>query len=356
MPSGLPGEHGQLAGGFGYGQRAAAGLGELAGTVGAAPGGVVAYGVTGSAPHVITTGVVAPECDGQAPDQHTVYDIASLTKVVATWPLVGLALEAGLLDLDAPLRDFLPAMTSETPSAEPTVRQRIPPPPGLRASPRLDHYRGADLPLHELLCREPLEEAPGTHRYINRGYILLGLALAHVHHRQLTDLAAPVWAELGMTSTTYGPIARSPRVAPTEQRILGAPRIWGAVHDDNAALLGGIAGHAGVFSTAADLAAFADRLLHAHAGGPDHLGLGDWLRASLVPQAVIEPGLDRGLSWILAAGGRTAYHHGFTGTSLYLAPDTGRYLAICTNAVYHGNARTRIAPLRELALKTISTT
>lgn len=51
-----------------------------------------------------------------------------------------------------------------------------------------------------------------------------------------------------------------------------------------------------------------------------------------------------------------AYHHGFTGTSLYLAPDTGRYLVICTNAVYYGNARTKIAPLRALALKTISAT
>ncbi|MFD7861336.1 serine hydrolase domain-containing protein [Streptomyces sp. NPDC059783] len=322
---------------------------------GATPGGVLAYGTTGASPQYISVGVVAPECGNEPASRYTAYDIASLTKVVATWPLVGQALSNGLLDLDAPIRDFLPAMTGEMPSAEATVRQLLTHTSGLRASTRLDHYRGSDLPLHELLCREPLDDAPGTHRYINRGYILLGLALAHVNDLPLDDLGSILWDRLGMTETMYGPLVRSRKVAPTEQRIPGAPRIWGAAHDDNAAMLGGVAGHAGVFSTPVNLALYAERLLTMHADDSD-AALGEWLRASLIPQAAIEPGLDRGLSWILADGGRVAYHHGFTGTSLYLAPGTGRYLVICTNAVYHGNARTRIAPLRSLALKTISAT
>ncbi|MFD7902967.1 hypothetical protein ACFV4G_12050 [Kitasatospora sp. NPDC059747] len=75
----------------------------------------------------------------------------------------------------------------------------------------------------------------------------------------------------------------------------------------------------------------------------------------MTPKAEIEPGLHRGLAWILADDGRIAYHHGFTGTSLYLTPHTGRYLAICTNAVYHHqDNRTRLAPLRTLALKAIT--
>ncbi|QZZ24916.1 serine hydrolase domain-containing protein [Streptomyces sp. ST1015] len=322
---------------------------------GATPGGVIAYGTIGTSPQFLSAGKVAPECGDTDPGQDTLYDIASLTKVVATWPLIGQALHAGLLDLDAPIRDVLPPMHSETPSGEATVRQLITHTSGLRASTRLDHYRGADLPLHELLCREPLEDAPGRHRYINRGYIMLGLALAHIHDRPLDQLGAALWGTLGMNATVYGPVARTPKVAPTEQRIHGAPRIWGAPHDDNAGLLGGVAGHAGVFSTPADLAVYAHGLLAAHADGDEH-GLGDWLHASFVPHAPIEPGLDRGLSWILTAGGHVAYHHGFTGTSLYLAPETGRYLVICTNAVYGGNARTKIAPLRALALKTISAT
>ncbi|MGI5339683.1 serine hydrolase domain-containing protein [Streptomyces sp. CA-181903] len=318
---------------------------------GASPGGVVVAGTVGHGQEVMVAGVVAPECGSQPPSAHTVYDIASLTKVVATWPLVGRAVQDGLIDLDAPIRDSLPVMNGEAPSGEAGVRQLITHTSGLRASTRLDHYRGADLPLHELLCREPLEDTPGAHRYINRGYILLGLALTHLHCRPLDQLATDMWGRLGMRSTSYGPVARTSGVAPTEQRLPGAPRIWGAAHDDNAGLMGGVAGHAGVFSTPADLATYAQALLSADESDP----LGDWLRSSLVPHAPIEPGLDRGLSWILAAGGSVAYHHGFTGTSLYLAPSTGRYLVICTNAVYHGPARVRLAPLRTLALKTIST-
>ncbi|MGE7387861.1 serine hydrolase [Streptomyces sp. NPDC004126] len=117
----------------------------------------------------------------------------------------------------------------------------------------------------------------------------------------------------------------------------------------DAGLLGGVAGHAGVFSTARDLARYAAHLV-------DPAGrLYGWLRTSTRPFAPIGTGLDRGLSWICAPGD-VAYHHGFTGTSPYLAPTAGRYLAICTNAVYHGEARRRIAPLRALALKTVTAT
>lgn len=322
---------------------------------GATPGGVLAFGTLDATPRYLSAGRIASECGDAEPDQHTAYDIASLTKVVATWPLIGQALHDGLLDLDAPVRDALPPMRSETPSAEPSIRRLLAHTSGLRASTRLDLYRGAVLPLHELLCREPLEDTSGQHRYINRGYILLGLALAHLRRQPLDRLANSFWRALGMNATVYGPVSRTRQVAPTEQRIPGAPRIWGTAHDDNAALLGGIAGHAGVFSTPADLAVYAQQLLIVHASGGE-TALGAWLHASFVPQTPIEPGLDRGLSWILAAGGRVAYHHGFTGTSLYLARDTGRYLVLCTNAVYHGKARTRIAPLRALALKTISAT
>nr|BEK67369.1 hypothetical protein KPHV_45960 [Kitasatospora purpeofusca] len=203
--------------------------------------------------------------------------------------------------------------------------------------------RGRTEPLTELICGEDLIAEPGAgHRYINRGFILLGLALAHTRGRRLDELAADLWRSLGMTATAYGPLTRSARVAPTEQRLPGGPRLWGLPHDDNAALLGGVAGHAGVFTTPADLAAFATALPSSHANGGD---VGRWLADSLQPLAGIEPGLDRGLAWILADEGRVAYHHGFTGTSLYLAPHTGRYLAICTNAVYHHqDNRTRLAP------------
>ncbi|WP_428814742.1 serine hydrolase domain-containing protein [Streptomyces albus subsp. chlorinus] len=321
---------------------------------GAAPGGVIAFGTADQEqPRILTAGIISPEIGETAPDETTVYDLASLTKVVATWPLVGRAVAEGRMELDAPVRAFLPPISGETPSGEATVRQLLTHTSGLRAATRLDQYRGATAPLHELLCREPLEGVPGEHRYINRGYVLLGLAISHVHGRPLDELAAGMWRTMGLRATRFGPVGRGPGVAPTERRIPGAPRVWGAVHDDNAALLGGVAGHAGVFGTAADLAAFARWLLRSlQQDGP----MGGWLRTSLEPHVRMEPGLERGLSWIVAAGGQVACHHGWTGTSLYLAPTSGRYLAVCTNAVHNGAARTRIRPLRDLALKILSTT
>ncbi|WKK26446.1 serine hydrolase domain-containing protein [Streptomyces olivoreticuli] len=319
---------------------------------GETPGGIIICGTPDGDRHTISAGVVAPECADSAPDENTIYDIGSLTKVVATWLLIGKALNSGKLTLDAPIRDALPSMNGEIPSGEATIRQLLSHASGLRASTRLDRYCGANAPLHELLCREPLGDASGTHRDIDRGYILLGLALDHINHQRLDELTTGTWHGMGMTSTVYGPVPRSTRVAPTEQRLAGAPRVWGATQDGNAALLGGIAGHAGVFTTTADLATYAEQLLSAYAQESSEMG--EWFRDSLVPQTTIEPGLDRGLSWILASHGQIAYHHGSTGASLYLQPEARRYMVICTNAIYHGPVHTRITRLRALALKTMA--
>ncbi|MGW7101395.1 serine hydrolase domain-containing protein [Streptomyces sp. NPDC054838] len=339
----------------------------------ATPGGVVVCGTATGERTVISAGVVSPYTNPKAPDENTVYDLASLTKVTATWPLVGRAVADGLLDLDTPVRAYLPPMEGHMPSGEATIRQLLSHTSGLQAATRLDLYDLTSRPLHELICRELMENLPGTHRYINRGYILLGLALAHVGGEPLDRQAAAFWAELAMGRTSYGPVPQAPDVAPTEHPD-GHDRLWGWVHDENAATMGGVAGHAGVFAPAADLATYAEHLLGGHSrpshpspahpdpahadpatGDPaDASPLCRWLRESLAPQAEIEPGLYRGLGWVLAAGGTVAYHHGFTGTSLYLAPATGRYVVIATNAVHNGAPRIRLAPLRERALKTLT--
>ncbi|MEV5506943.1 serine hydrolase domain-containing protein [Streptomyces orinoci] len=325
---------------------------ELLTADGSVPGGVIAYGTCGGRPGYLASGLVAAECGDTRPGPQTRYDLASLTKVVAIWPLVGKTL-ADRLPLGAPIRHALPGLPADAPGGWVTVRQILAHTSGLRADTRLDQYRKSGSNLAELICREPLISTPGTqHRYINRGFILLGLILAAITEHRLDELTDALWRDLGMRHTTYGPLGRATDVAPTEQRFPGAPRLWGLPHDDNATLLGGVAGHAGAFSTPADLATYADALLRAHrARSP----LGRWLADSMTPQAAIEPGLDRGLAWILADKGQVAYHHGFTGTSLYLSPATGRYLALCTNAVYHHqDNRTRLAPLRALALKAVA--
>ncbi|GAA2741233.1 serine hydrolase domain-containing protein [Kitasatospora cinereorecta] len=326
------------------------------------PGGVVVIGQVATSPKtahpnggrkpnaeriVLSRGVVAAECGDTRPDADTLYDMASLTKVTATWLLVGRAVRDGLLDLDAPLSSYLPK--APAPGRDLTIRHLMSHTSGLLPNTGLARYSHSSRPLIDHLCAEPLISEPGArHRYIDRGFILLGLLLPILLGRPLHVLAAELWRDIGLTSTVYGPLARSPRVAPTEARLLGAPRTWGTPHDPSAALLGGVAGHAGVFSTASDLATFAEHLLAST--GPDSV----WFEESRRPLVDVEPGLQRGLAWIVTADGRAAYHHGYTGTSLYLSPATGRYIVLCTNAVYHGWDRARLTPTRSLALLTIT--
>ncbi|WP_405013618.1 serine hydrolase domain-containing protein [Kitasatospora sp. NBC_01539] len=307
------------------------------------PGGVLVLGDTRAGPaadrSVAARGAVAPECGPAAPDEHTRYDLASLTKITATWALTGRAIAAGLLDLDTPLGERFPELP--VPGALLTVRGLLSHSAGLQPETRLDRYLHLDRPLAELLCAERLVATPGSeHRYINRGFVLLGLLLEAAHRQPLDRLADEMWRETGMYETEFGPVQRSPTVAPTEQRLRGAPRTWGIPHDPNAALLNGVAGHAGVFSTAADLAVFAEHLL---------TGDDPWLAASLHPQIASDPGRSRGLAWLVTDTG-VAYHHGYTGTSLFLSPATGRYVVLLTNAVYHGFSSSRLTPLRDLAL------
>ncbi|MGK4583619.1 serine hydrolase domain-containing protein [Kitasatospora sp. HPMI-4] len=313
---------------------------------GRVPGGVITAGTAGGPRTTLACGTVAPECGPVAPDEHTRYDLASLTKVVATWPLVGRAVREGLLDLDAPIRDILPDLPA--PGARLTVRQILTHTSGLFDHTYFDRYLGIPTPLAQLICAEPLISEPGRqHHYIDRGFILLGLLLPALYGRPLDRLAGDLWRELGMTETAYGPLARSPKVAPTEARLAGAPHIWGTAHDPSAALMGSVAGHAGAFSTTADLAVFAEHTLASR-----------WLAESMRPAAYIEPGRHRGLAWIIADtgphSGPVAYHHGFTGTSMHLDPRTGRYLVLLTNAVYHGRDSSLLVPIRALAITALT--
>ncbi|MEV6863109.1 serine hydrolase domain-containing protein [Streptosporangium subroseum] len=99
---------------------------------GGSPGGVIACGTAGGDRHFLTAGVVAPECGETLPGENTLYDIASLTKVVATWPLVGRAVIEGRMDLDTPVRAYLPVIDGDAPSGDATVRQLLAHSSGLR--------------------------------------------------------------------------------------------------------------------------------------------------------------------------------------------------------------------------------
>ncbi|MFV2195669.1 serine hydrolase domain-containing protein [Nocardiopsis sp. LOL_012] len=301
------------------------------------PGGTAVVGTGGMWEFVAVGGVDGEH--GTAPD--VLYDVASLTKVMATWPLVGQAVADGLVDLDAPVSEYLPA--DGLPGEAVTVRRILTHTSGLNPVTWLERYVGTDQDLAEAILADPLEE-PGRHHYIDRGFILLGLVLERLYGSGLDVLAAELWDEFGMRSTVFGPLTRSLAVAPTEVRLPGTAPTWGVVHDEAAALMGGVAGHAGVFTTAIDLGAFAREVLREGESGGGVLPA-PYVRESWRPHADAGEGLWRGLGWLVTPEG-VVHHNGFTGTSLFLHPESGRYVGVLTNAVHYGRERTGLRELR----------
>ncbi|GAB3439177.1 serine hydrolase domain-containing protein [Streptomonospora sediminis] len=304
------------------------------------PGGTAVIGTDSMWEFVAVGGIGEAGGDHMAaPDVR--YDAASLTKVMATWPLVGRAVAEGRLGLDTPLGDHFSG--GPYPGGQITARQVLTHTSRLNPVTWLERYAGTDQDLGEAILSEPLDEA--GHRYIDRGFILLGLLLERLLGAPLDRLAGELWSVAGMTSTTYGPLARSPLVAPTERRIPGAAPTWGVVHDEAAALMGGVAGHAGMFTTAIDLGAFARDLLRVHTAGSGGDPLTDYVRQSWHHQVPVDDHLSRGLAWLITDSG-LVYHHGYTGVSLFLHPATGRYVGVLTNAVHYGRNRTGLFDLR----------
>jgi CubicO group peptidase (beta-lactamase class C family) len=327
---------------------------------GVIPGAVLAAGI-GTAEPVISHVAGYAQADSQARramTDDTIFDLASLTKVVATLPCVLRLVAAGQLGLDHPAARYLPGFAGAGKDAV-TVRQLLTHTSGLPAHREYYEYLHDPAQVRAAALAEPLEAEPGRRVcYSDIGFITLGELCAAVAGDSLDRLAAElVCAPLGMTDTGYLPDAGlAGRIASTE--LIAGVATTGVVHDENAAALGGVAGHAGLFGTAADLAGYAAAWA---AGGPGleaALGVPDWLRAdALRCQTEGLPGVPRpgetapvadrrGLGWGLR-GDRWdnmgdgwpvsgAGHTGFTGTSLSIDPASGLWAVLLTNAVHFG--------------------
>jgi len=285
-----------------------------------------------------TTGSARP----MAPD--TIFDLASLTKVVATTPAALALAGMGRLSLSDPVRRYLPAADGVT------IRHLLTHTSGLPGSLKFYQWCSSRDELLRDLRETPLVAPPGTTvAYSDPGFITLGEIVAAVAGEPLDSVVRHLVTEpLGMTDTGYTPALPPERFAATELRDDGVP--WtGVVHDENARLMGGVAGHAGVFSTAADLAAFAAWWV-GDSSGP----IPSALRREA--ESCQTPGLDgcRGLGWVLAgdrfdfSGGRwpAVSHSGFTGTSLALDARSGVWVVLLTNAVHFGRDSTAVKALR----------
>lgn len=294
--------------------------------------------------------------------ESTLYDLASVTKVVATTTALMLLVERGRVQLDAPVARYLPACSGPA-TAGITVRQLLTHTSGLRATlPLYREARNATDALRLVCAETPLVRPGARVRYSDLNAILLGEIVGHVTGEPLDRFATrEVLAPLGLTQTMFRPPARlRGRIAPTG--VWRGHAVAGVVNDQNAVLLGGVAGHAGLFGTAADLARFAQFVLRQGAlpdGRP--LVRAETVRLFTTKAADFGRGTEaRSLGWqalptgerVSSAGtlfGPRSYGHtGWTGTSLWIDPDRDLFVVLLTNRAYAPRTRHSFTFLKEV--------
>lgn len=275
----------------------------------------------------------------------TIYDIASLSKVVGTTSAVMLLYDEKKIDLDAPVFRYLPAFSGGNRDMV-TVRQLLTHRSGLPAG--RDIWRVARSPeqARDMILSTPLDYLPDSrYVYSDLGADLLGFIVETVAGQPLDQfLDQRLFQPLGMTDTHYRPAdSLRYRIAPTE---LNPPRgypLRGEVHDENAYALGGVSGHSGLFSTAADLSIFAQMMLNKGQYEGKHI-----FRDSTVDLFTRKVIGHRALGWDTADGdfGSGQYlteksygHTGFTGTSLWIDPDREMFVILLTNRVHAATAK-----------------
>jgi CubicO group peptidase (beta-lactamase class C family) len=271
--------------------------------------------------------------------RETIYDLASLTKVVVTVPLVVLFAQERRWRLDDPLAQHLPGY----PRAATTLRQLLTHTSGLVWHREFYRHANGRDEMREAVFAEAAspDVTPGPIEYSDLNFMLLGWALEAVSGLPLDRLFAErIAAPLGMREAGFRPGPElQRRIAATEldtDQRLAPGLVWGEVHDGNAFAAGGVSGHAGLFAPADDVGRFASPLLR-----PEHHPVLDW--ASIAEMTRYQAGAPpdvRALGWRLDAGEygswppSTYWHTGFTGTSLLVAPDAGIAVVLLLGGVH----------------------
>ena len=283
----------------------------------------------------------------------TIYDIASLTKVVATSAAAMVLYDRGKLKLDAPVSRYLPEFRGGNKDRV-TVRDLLTHRSGLPAGRDLHGAHNAR-EARRLVLSTPLDALPGTREeYSDVGADVLGFVVEAAAGERLDRFVSrTIYQRLGMRNTLFVPGRdRRPRVAPTENEPPRGYPLRGEVHDEAAYALGGIAGHAGLFATASDLAVFAQMMLN----GGTYKGVrvvSDTTVARFTQRATGS----RALGWETCLGGgscgfhlssRAYGHTGYTGTSLWIDPEQQVFVIVLTNWV-HAPPSARVAPIAVLA-------
>jgi CubicO group peptidase (beta-lactamase class C family) len=322
----------------------------------AAPGVAIAVGRNGHIAYMKGYGYIDWNQPGSpAVDTNTLYDLASLTKVIATTTLAMILEEAGQLDINRTVASYLPEFNSPE-KAQITVRQLLTHSGGLEAGANIyATARGREQYLYQINAR-PLEYSPGTNMiYSDWDMILLQLVMERITGKTLDVLAADkIFKPLGMTDTQFQPpLSLRPRIAPTQVDDARGGLLWGTVHDENAWAMGGVAGHAGLFSTARDLALFSMMILN----GGEGVNRVRIVKPATIARWTARQGKEssRTLGWDSPEGGSSAGqffspwsfgHTGFTGTSIWIDPEKDLFVVVLTNRVNPTRSNTRHVQLR----------
>jgi CubicO group peptidase (beta-lactamase class C family) len=324
---------------------------------GAFPGAVLAIGRGGSLVRFRAFGRHTYEPGAPEVRTDTIYDLASLTKVLATTTVAMILVDHGRLDLEAPVSGIVPGFRGGARDGV-RVRQLLTHSGGLLWwAPLYEELRGPRAYLERILEID-LDYEPGTKTvYSDLGVILLGDVLERLAGAPIEEVARRrVFEPLGMRDTRYlPPLALRPRIAPTERDPWRGRLVRGEVHDRNAFALEGVAPHAGLFGTAGDLARFAQMLLNG--GALDGRRVVSAATVALFTGRV--PGVagsTRALGWdtptdetgrrsstpgeegYSSAGSllspRSFGHTGFTGTLMWMDPERQLFVVLLTNRVY----------------------
>ena len=320
----------------------------------AAPAVAIAVGRHGRLVHLRGYGAVDWAPGAPAVTESTIFDLASVTKVVATTTAAMILEEEGRIDLNQRVAWYVPEIT-DLPKQTITVRQVLTHRGGFEAfAPLYRTIRGKDAYLREIDAR-PLKSAPGTETvYSDWDLILAQAVVERVTGRPLDAFVRErVFLPLGMLDTGFRPDpSLRPRIAATEVDTARGGLIWGEVHDPNAWAMGGVAGHAGLFGSARDLAVFAQMLLNGGEYAGQRIVRPQTVARWTAPQGA---GSSRAIGWDTPSGQSSAGrffsprsfgHTGYTGTSLWIDPERGLFVVLLTNRVNPTSANNKHTALR----------
>jgi serine-type D-Ala-D-Ala carboxypeptidase len=324
---------------------------------GAAPGAVLGVTING-ARFIHATGQLGAD-DPERVQATTVYDLASLTKVVGLTSAVMFGVKDGKLELDAPVQRYVPCFVGQE-KERVTLRMLLAHAAGLPAWRPLFREANTRAEALTLLDQTPLASQPGTAEiYSDLGMIVLTQVVEAVYHERLDSLLERrLFRPLALESLRFLPVTGDGvRIAPTELDSWRGRLLRGEVHDENAARLDGVSGHAGLFGSVSDLLTFSEWMIRRWKEDP--------VAREFTRRQELVPGSSRALGWDTPSEGssggtmlsaRSFGHTGFTGTSLWIDPERDLAIVLLSNRVNPTRENTRWTAVRPAIADLVMTT